>query len=72
MKKVELKESQVLLEVRRIKEQLAGEAENDPGYYQRLNGLGARLLPTGSSRPAESASGTYLLHDKPAKKDAGH
>jgi hypothetical protein len=44
MKKIELKESKVLLEVRRIKEQFAREAESDPGYYQRLNGLGVTLL----------------------------
>jgi hypothetical protein len=44
MKKIELKEPKVLLEVRRIKEQIAHEAENDPGYYQRLNGLGAKLM----------------------------
>jgi hypothetical protein len=44
MKKIELKESKVLLEVRRIKEQIAREAEDDPGYYQRLNGLGAKLM----------------------------
>jgi hypothetical protein len=44
MKKIELKESKVLLEVRRIKEQIAREAESHPGYYQHLNGLGARLM----------------------------
>jgi len=44
MKKIELKESKVLVEVRRIKEQIAREAESDPGYYQRLNGLGAKLM----------------------------
>ena len=44
MKKIELKESKVLVEVRRIKEQIAREAEGDPGYYQRLNGLGAKLM----------------------------
>jgi hypothetical protein len=44
MKKNEIKESKVLLEVRRIKEQIAHEAESDPGYYQRLNGLGAKLM----------------------------
>jgi hypothetical protein len=37
-------ESKVLVEVRRIKEQIAREAEGDPGYYQRLNGLGAKLM----------------------------
>ena len=44
MKKVVLKESKVLLEARRIKEEISREAQNDPGYYQRLNGLGAKLL----------------------------
>jgi hypothetical protein len=44
MKKIELKESKVLLAVRRIKEQIAREAEADPGYYQRLNGLGSKLM----------------------------
>jgi len=44
MKKIELKESKVLSEVRRIKEQIAREAESDPDYYQRLNGLGAKLI----------------------------
>jgi hypothetical protein len=44
MKKIALKESKVLLGVRRIKEQIAREAEGDPGYYQRLNGLGAKLM----------------------------
>ncbi len=44
MKKTELKESKVLLAVRRIKEEIAQEAANDPGYYQHLNGLGAKLL----------------------------
>jgi hypothetical protein len=44
MKKVELKESKVLLEVRRIKEEISREAEKDPGYYQQMNGHGAKLL----------------------------
>ncbi len=44
MRKIELKESKVLVEVRHIKEQIAREAEGDPGYYQRLNGLGAKLM----------------------------
>jgi hypothetical protein len=44
MKRIELKEPEVLLEVRRIKEQIAREAEGAPGYYQRLNGLGAKLM----------------------------
>jgi len=44
MKKAVLKESKVLLDVRRVKEEIAREAATDPGYYQRLNGLGAKLL----------------------------
>lgn len=44
MKKTVLKESKILLEVRRIKEEIAQEADADSGYYQRLNGLGAKLL----------------------------
>jgi len=44
MKKIEIKESKVLLEVRRIKEEIAREAAVDPGYYQRMNGLGTTLL----------------------------
>jgi len=50
MKKIQLKESKVLLEVRRIKEQIAREAEGEPGYYQRLNGLGAKLMPNYQTR----------------------
>jgi hypothetical protein len=44
MKKIKLPESKTLIEVRRIKEEIAREAEGNPGYYLRLNGLGARLL----------------------------
>jgi len=44
MKKIALKESKVLIEVRRIKEEIAREADGDTAYYQRLNGLGAKLL----------------------------
>lgn len=44
MKKIELRESKALLEVRKIKEDVAREAEKDPEYYQRLNGMGAKLL----------------------------
>ena len=44
MKKIELRESKTLLQVRKIKEEMAREAEKDPKYYQRLNGLGAKLL----------------------------
>lgn len=44
MKKAAPKESKVLLDVRRVKEEIAHEASTDPGYYQRLNGLGKKLL----------------------------
>ena len=44
MKKIELREPKTLLKVRKIKEGMAREAEGDPDYYQRLNGLGAKLL----------------------------
>jgi hypothetical protein len=44
MKKIEIKESRTLLEVRRIKEQIASEAAADPGYYKRMNGLGAKFM----------------------------
>ena len=68
MKKVELKESKVLLEVRRIKECIAREAEGDPGYYQRLNGLGARLMAKyRSPHRAESPSSACVLHEKRVK-----
>jgi hypothetical protein len=50
MKKVVFKESKVLLEVRRIKEKIAREAQGDPGYYQRMNGLGTKLMA--KHRPA--------------------
>jgi hypothetical protein len=44
VKKIELRESKTLLKIRKIKEQMAHEAEKEPKYYQRLNGLGAKLL----------------------------
>jgi hypothetical protein len=44
VKKIELRESKTLLKIRKIKEQMAHEAEREPKYYQRLNGLGAKLL----------------------------
>jgi hypothetical protein len=44
VKKIELRESKTLLKVRKIKEDIAREAEKDPKYYQRLNGMGAKLL----------------------------
>ncbi len=44
MRPTTLKEPKVLLDVRPIKEEMAKEATSDPGYRQRLNGLGAKLL----------------------------
>ncbi len=44
MKIPAISEPKVLLEVRRIKEQIAREAENAPGYYLRLNDTGEKLL----------------------------
>lgn len=44
MKKIELHESKTLLGIRKIKEAMAREAEKNPDYYQRLNGMGAKLL----------------------------
>lgn len=44
MKKIRLRESKVLHSVRKIKETIAREAQDSPGYYQRLNGLGAKLI----------------------------
>jgi len=44
MKKIRLRESKVLRSVRQIKETIAREAQGSPEYYQRLNGLGAKLL----------------------------
>jgi len=50
VKKIELRESKTLLKVRKIKEDIAREAEKDPKYYQRLNGMGAKLLKPYRSR----------------------
>lgn len=44
MKKIELRESKTLLRVRKIKEEMAREAEKDPNYFQQLNGMGIKLL----------------------------
>lgn len=55
MKKIELRESKTLLGVRKIKEEMAREAEKDPEYYQRLNGMGAKLLKP--SRTRQNSSG---------------
>jgi len=50
VKKIELRESKTLLQVRKIKEEMAREAEKDPKYYQRLNGMGAKLLKSHRAR----------------------
>jgi len=57
MKRIELKESKVLLEVRRIKEQISRDAERDPGYYQRLNGLGAKLMDKHQTKKRKTLCG---------------
>ncbi len=54
MKKIELRESKTLLKVRKIKEDIAREAEKNPKYYQRLNGMGAKLLKPYSTRQNSS------------------
>ena len=54
MKKIELRESKTLLGVRKIKEDIAREAEKDPKYYQRLNGMGAKLLKPDRTRQNSS------------------
>jgi hypothetical protein len=56
VKKIELRESKTLLGVRKIKEDMAREAEKDPEYYQRLNGMGAKLLKPYRTR--QKSSGT--------------
>ena len=55
MKKIELHESKTLLKVQKIKEDMAREAEKNPKYYQRLNGIGAKLLK--SYRTRQNSSG---------------
>jgi len=50
VKRIELRESKTSLQVRKIKEEMAREAEKDPKYYQRLNGMGAKLLKPYRSR----------------------
>ena len=55
MKKIELRESKTLLQVRKIKEETACEAEKDPKYYQRFNGLGAKLLKPSRTRQNSKA-----------------
>jgi len=54
VKKIELRESKTLLKVRKIKEDIAREAEKNPKYYQRLNGMGAKLLKPYSRRQNSS------------------
>jgi len=54
VKKIELRESKTLLKVRKIKEDIAREAEKNPKYYQRLNGMGAKLLKPYSTRQNSS------------------
>ena len=55
MKKIELRESKTLLKVRKIKEDIAREAEKNPKYYLRLNGIGAKLLKPYRTRQNSSA-----------------
>jgi len=55
VKKIELRESKTLLQVRKIKEEMAREAEKDPKYYQQLNGLGAKLLKSSHTRRNSNA-----------------
>jgi hypothetical protein len=55
VKKIELRESKTLLRVRKIKKDMAREAEKNPKYYQRLNGLGAKLLKPYRPRQKSSA-----------------
>ena len=54
MKKIKLPESKILRDVRKIKEGIAREAKATPGFYRRLNGLGAELLMPYRSRRAKS------------------
>lgn len=54
MKKIELRESKTLLGVRKIKEQMAREAEKNPEYYQRFNGMRAKLLKPYRTRQKSS------------------
>jgi hypothetical protein len=54
VKKIELRESKTLLRVRKIKEDMAREAEKNPEYYQRLNGMGAKLLKPYRTRQKSS------------------
>jgi len=60
VKKIELRESKTLLKVRKIKEEMAREAEKDPKYYQRLNGMGEKLL-----KPYRTRRNSSRQHSKP-------
>ena len=55
MKKIELRESKTLLQVRKTKEAMAREAEKNPEYYQGLNGMGAKLLKPYRTRQSSGA-----------------
>jgi hypothetical protein len=54
VKKIELRESKTLLQIRKIKEEMAHEAQRDSKYYQRLNGLGGKLLKRYRARQGAS------------------
>ena len=54
MRRIELRESNTLLRVRKIKEEMVREAEKIPEYYQRLNGMGAKLLKPYRTRQKSS------------------
>lgn len=56
MKKIELRESKTLLQVRKIKEEIAQEAEKNPEYYQSLNGMGAKLLKPWRARTRRNSA----------------
>lgn len=55
MKKIELCESKTLLQVRKIKEAMAREAEKNPEYYKSLNGMGAKTLKAYRTRQSPGA-----------------
>ncbi len=56
MKKIELRESKTLIQVRKIKEEIAQEAEKNPEYYQSLNGMGAKLLKSWRTRTRRNSA----------------
>jgi hypothetical protein len=55
VKKIELRESKTLLQVRKIKEAIARQAEKNPEYYQRLNGMAAKLLKSYRTQQSSGA-----------------